>query len=470
MMTAKPAKQPPLTARRAALRVLADLRDGRRTAREAIDALISRQPLSPADVALTTELVMGVIRHRLTLASVLGRFTRNRWPRINRMLQHILMLGGYQLIWLDGIPEFAAVHEAVEQARAEGGARTAGFVNAVLRQLQRDIEHRRLPIDDADPARAVPVDRRTCCQFRRAVLPDPEQSPTGHLAEATSHPAWLVSRWIATYGWNRARAVCQAGMHRPPIFLRPNALRTDLAGLIERLAAEAIDARPSPCGTMAVVDHAGPAMHSAAFADGLFQPQDPTAMTPVRQMRLQRDSVVLDLCAGLGTKTTQMAEAMHDRGAVLACDADESRLDALLANCRRLGHTSVRTVRLAELERAVADLPRLDWILIDAPCSNAGVLARRPEARYRLNARAIENLSRTQLDLLDRAAHLARPETKLCYSTCSIDPAENEEVAAAFAQSHRDWRLASSALTLPEPGETSIAWRDGGYWSTWVRE
>ena len=459
----------PITARSAALLVLADLRDPRQTARASIDALIARYDLPPRDLALTWELVMGLVRHRLTLIRLLGSVVERGWPRVQRPLQDILMLGAYQLVWLDGVPAFAAVNEAVEAAKAAGGLRAGRFVNASLRQLLRDIEHHRFRSTEADPTRAVPIDDQLSCQFRRAVLPDPAEYPVEHLAYATSHPVQLVGRWVKAFGMERTQAACRAGTMRPPTFIRPNRLRTDPAGLVDRLKREGIHAQATSCGRIAVAEQAAALIHSGAFADGWFQPQDPTSMRVVQEMHLSPGQVVLDLCAGFGTKTTQMAEAMNDTGTVLACDKDEGKLEALQANVRRLGLRIVRTVMAAELAPAVEATGELDWILIDAPCSNTGVLARRPEARYRVNRPTLAKLAALQQDLLALAAGLAGPRTRLMYSTCSLELAENEEVIQAFAVAHPRWRLAGTRRIWPAAGPDLTDWQDGGYWAVWAR-
>ncbi len=459
-----------LPARLAALRILSDLRESRRTVRESIDVLIHRDELAGRELGLTTELVMGVVRHRLTLARILDCLADRGWKRIDRQLRDVLMLGAYQLIWLDGIPEFAAVNESVEQAKAAGGPRGGRFANALLRQLLREIEQRRIPNEHADAVRAVPIDERHCCQFRRPMLPDPATKPVEHLAVVTSHPVWLVSRWASVLGIEETTRICRAGMSRPPIFLRPNPLRTAPADLLARLLEEGYQAQLSSTGDAIVVAHAAALTRSAAFVQGWFQPQDRTAMEVVRQMSLSPGQQVIDLCAGAGTKATQIAEIMHNRGTVLACDKDEGKLERVRANCERLGYTIVRTVSLSEIEAAAASLGKVDWILIDAPCSNTGVLARRPEARYRINRRLLGTLSGLQRQLLARAARLAGERTRLLYSTCSIDPAENEDVTSRFARTHPQWRLSASRRTLPAAGEPAAAdWHDGGYWAIWVR-
>jgi len=463
-----PAK--PAGARTAALRVLADLRQKHRTARAAIDAVISRYSLSSRELALTTELVMGIIRHRLTLTRVLSVSANCDWRRIKWPIQHVLMLGAYQLIWLDGIPTFAAVNEAVEQAKTNGGLPAGRLVNAVLRQLLRDIEHRRLPSSEADPTRAIPIDGRVSCQFKRPILPDATDNPIQHLAWSTSHPVELVTRWVKALGLEPARQLCHAGIVRPPTSLRPNGLRTDLNGLIDRLRQEGVDATPSPCGRAVIVDHAASVIQTRAFADGWFQPQDRTAMQAVEQMDLVPGQVVLDLCAGLGTKATQMAEVMKNAGTILACDKDMTKLEQLTANCRRLGHTIVKTISLSELEDVVSAVSQLDWILIDVPCSNSGVLARRPEARYRFHQRVLKTLATKQLALLTRAAQLAGDQTRLLYATCSIDPEENERVCADFETSNANWKLVAKQRVLPAAGESAAHWQDGGFWASWAHK
>ena len=191
-------------------------------------------------------------------------------------------------------------------------------------------------------------------------------------------------------------------------------------------------------------------------------------MLPVRRMELRPGQTVLDLCAGLGTKTTQMAEIMGNSGKIIATDVDDAKLETLSASSENEG-TTIETVAMRDMPARIAQLDRLDWILIDAPCSNTGVLARRPEIRYRLAARSLGQLADTQLSLLEQAADLARAETRLMYSTCSIDPEENEQVCARFVQARPDWQYADGHLTLPHPGPDIRHWHDGGYWAVLAR-
>jgi len=258
-------------------------------------------------------------------------------------------------------------------------------------------------------------------------------------------------------------------MLRPPIFLRPNPLKDRSEELLELLAKEGLEPQPAVDGESILVENTSRLGRSALLREGWFQPQDPTAQLPVRNMELRPGQGVLDLCAGLGTKTTQIVEALGDDGVVLATDVDERRLTAQAEVVQRLGYRSVQVFAMSNLDRRVAALDRLDWVLIDAPCSNSGVFARRPEIRYRLSMRELANLADTQLALLERAGCLAGRRTRLMYSTCSIDPEENEQVCARFLQAHAEWTLGGNRLTLPDAGASSSGWHDGGYWAILTR-
>ncbi len=460
----------PLDARTAAVFILDQVWPNGLAGRELMDRWLRQNRLPEREYDLTLELVMGVIRHRLTLSRLLGTFTERGWKRVDRRLQQILLLGAYQIIWLDGIPSFAAVNEAVKLAKERTGVRGGSFVNAVLRQLIRQIENRRILSTQCEPARSVPVDGQFSCQFKQEILPDPTYQPIEHLAYATSHPLALVHRWVLVFGMERTQEICRAGLCRPPLFLRPNRLRTDAPQLVDRLKSEGYEVCLTGEGDMVVLLGGPPMMRSTAFVEGWFQPQDPTAMLPVRHMNLRSGQVVVDLCAGLGTKATFMAETMGDQGVIIASDRDDAKLAALQDNARRLGLTSICPTPLSDLSGVVKKQDRVDWILVDAPCGNSGVFARRPEARYRIDDQLMTHLTRIQLELLMRADSLAMEHTRLMYSTCSIEPAENEHVVTRFVQEKRQWRLRNSGRTWPRGTSDPADWRDGGFWASLVRE
>jgi 16S rRNA (cytosine967-C5)-methyltransferase len=329
-----------------------------------------------------------------------------------------------------------------------------------------------MPLHQADPRRSVIVSHDVACQFRRPFLPDPQENPVGYWADATSHPTWMVARWRDAYGLESAVRICRAGISRPPIVLRPNRLRIDAAGLQVMLQEEGITTERLPDADALVVTAGPSVLGTRAFEVGLFQPQDRTAMEVVPgvcQQCLEPGHIIIDMCAGLGTKATQLAEMTQDQGVIIATDKDADKLELLRANALRLGCQSIQIVPVSELLRTVAAAGGAHCVLVDAPCSNTGVLARRPEARYRLTMRAIEKLANLQSEVLAEAAELLRPAGRLIYVTCSIDPHENEHVASRFCHAHPDWQLLDTRLTLPDAGPRPPDWRDGGFRAVWKK-
>jgi 16S rRNA (cytosine967-C5)-methyltransferase len=300
-------------------------------------------------------------------------------------------------------------------------------------------------------------------------LPDPARQPVDHLALSTSHPVWLVSRWVSSFGREQTLDICHAGMCRPPMILRPNRLRTDLDKLVDALRTDGVEALQDSDSGVLIVPEAAHVTRSAAFVGGLFQMQDRTAMGVVQAMHLSPGATIIDLCSGPGTKTTQMAEIINNDGVILASDKDDDRLALVRENCGRLGATCVRTIPPWEREAAFREPARIDWILIDAPCSNTGVLARRPEARYRVDTRSLDSLVTLQKQLLSEAVRFASPRTRLAYSTCSLEPEENEDLVAWFAQEHPDWQIMATRRTFPTSGQSPSDWHDGGFWALWGR-
>ncbi|MCK6456474.1 MAG: hypothetical protein L6Q92_08090 [Phycisphaerae bacterium] len=453
-----------LGARDAALTVLTDVVVGDAPASAALETALRASSLRPADVGLTHELVLGVLRHRLTLEAIVRHFFRGDGSRLQKELRLILCLAIYQLCWLERVPDFAAVNEAVEQAKRIIGRNAGGLVNAVLRAMLRSRGPRALRGADRSPQRWLAIDGDTGFEFSEPLWPDPETARVEYLSTTTSHPTWIVKRWMVRFGLERARELCQLGMRRPPLVLRPNRMRIDGAGLARRLVDAGVSARVDPdCEAVEVAD-GGSVAELAVFREGLCQPQDATAQSVWDLRRPRSGECVLDLCAGAGTKATHAAEWMNDEGCMIACDIDAERLRRLSANAERLGLSCIRTAPVARLEEAIRALPRPpNVILVDAPCTNSGVFARRPDARYRMDDAALLRLVKLQGELLDRAARFAGPESDILYSTCSIEPEENEGVVEAFGRRHAVWTLAESRSTLPSAGDEAHVWRDGGF-------
>jgi 16S rRNA (cytosine967-C5)-methyltransferase len=389
---------------------------------------LARHPLSPLDRALCQELVYGMVRWQGTLDWLVARKTGGRTQNIS--LRALLHLGLYQLFWLQRIPDHAAVHETVELAKSLGFGPRAGFLNAVLRGYIRQRAQTEKMLEDlkqTDPA-------------------------AGH-----SHPKWLVERWQERWGNSQTAQLLEWNNQPPPIYARLNELKTDAARLTDRWQQEGVEFEERAwdwTGPRLVFElrRHPPLATLGSFQDGWFYVQDPSTLLAVRQLDSQPGETILDLCAAPGGKTTYIAQRMSNRGQIAARDNQPERLKLLEENCRRLGATCVNL--------AAAPGP-FDRILIDAPCSNTGVLRRRIDARWRVQPEEIKRLSKAQSALLSQAATELKPGGMLIYSTCSLEQEENEEVVRRFLEKHPTFKLENERQLLP-----FIEGVDGAYVAT----
>jgi 16S rRNA (cytosine967-C5)-methyltransferase len=392
-----------------------------------LEAALAPASLAPPDRALVQELCFGVVRWQATLDWLIARKTAGR--KQNTVLQILLRLGLYQLFWLDRIPDHAAVHETVQLAREFGFGPKAGFVNALLRGCLRE--------------RA---------SLRRELEALKEREP--HLG--WSHPEWLCARWELRWGREKLRALLDWNNTPPPVFIRVNTLKTTAGQLARQFETEGVlftrrsfDWAP-PNGVFELRSHP-PLASLPSFQQGGFYVQDPSTLLAVRVLEPRPGETVLDLCAAPGGKTTFIAQLMLNQGVVRARDTDPDRLRLLQENCDRLGATSVMIGQAASApaHRAPGPAEQFDRILIDAPCSNTGVMRRRVDLRWRIQPAEIERLHRAQLDLLRRAAGWLKPGGTLVYSTCSLEPEENSVVVGEFLADRKAFRLQTERALLP---------------------
>ncbi|MFW6162008.1 MAG: transcription antitermination factor NusB, partial [Planctomycetota bacterium] len=374
----------------------------------------------------------------------------------------VLRTGVYQLVFLDKVPAAAAVNEAVKIARRVSSKGATGFVNGCLRSLSRALcGTGEAPGDD--PRRAVPLGDGTVRLFDRPVLPDPARSPAEYLAAAHNLPPWLVRRWLRRHDEATCRRLCEAANLPPRVVLRVNRLRTTQEELVRELAATGRWARPVGPDHVAL-EHPGRVGDLEALRDGRCTVQGVAASAAAPLLKPQPGERLLDVCSAPGSKACQLAELAANQATVVAVDISPGRLHQVVGNARRLG---VRTVvPVAADGRACHRLfaAAFDGALVDVPCSNTGVLARRVEARWRASEKGIRELAELQRQLLESAARVVRPNGRLAYSTCSLEPEENQGLIECFAQAHPDWRTVSEETFLP-----LSAGQDGGYVAFLVR-
>jgi len=439
-----------------------------------------------------TDLVFGTIRNRRAVDAVIVAFSSRPTERIPAGLLNIIRLAAYELIYRPQTPDYSIVNEAVENAKTLADKKQSGFVNAVLRQITRHITNRQTPLSDADLRTTLPQCPATGCEFNTPLMPDPKACPADYLSAAFSLPKWLITDWLGEFGFEGTQQICFASNRRPSIYIRPNTLKTTTHQLAQKLRRADIDFEIVPPDTrrasridnresrMIRLKAAAAVTQLPGFADGLFTIQDLTASQAVRMLNPQPSWKILDLCAAPGTKTTQLAETTGDSAKIIATDINAKRLKKVEENTTRLGIEGVRIVAYEDIESRVVNLGLFDAVLLDVPCSNTGVLARRIEVRYRLNPKAIEELTATQSQLLRTAAPMIKPRGKICYSTCSIQKCENGDLIRNFLQQNRNFQLDSERLILPSPEnlgrdptheEKQAAFdHDGGYVAVIVRK
>lgn len=412
------------------------------------------EPADPRDRALGEQISIELIKHVLTVQNLISHHAHRPLKQIDPLIQKILAIAMVQLRYLSRIPASAAVDEAVNQVRRLGLGRASGFVNAILRNATRD----------ADPE-----------------LPDQAALPHDYARLALSCPNDLYNRLVQQLSTAQALRICAHGNANPPTILRLNPGKTldDLRQVITSQApANETSGADSPiefiphqqAGMVAVTG--ARRTHFAAWSEaGVAQVQDPTAAATIGYCDIQPGHRVLDRCCGLGTKTLQICQKLQGQGHVVALDPSNWRIETLKSLVDRQGlsaHITCHAVGMMHdaypgQANPPADELRFDRVLIDAPCSNSGVLARRPEARYAQSDRDLSNIIDLQRRIIDDTIPWVRPGGLLIYSTCSLWKQENQAQVARIIKRNPMFVLLHERLTLPEGTDSPAAYHDGGF-------
>jgi 16S rRNA (cytosine967-C5)-methyltransferase len=418
----------PASARGLAFQVISQYKHGGRFVAKLLEEALQGAEIQPEDRRLAVELINGVVRRRATLDALITPHVSRPRHRIEGELWTLLQLGTYQLAFLDAIPAYAAVNESVAHAKRLDRRGWDGFVNGVLRAVQKLLTVETAnEFADGPAADALPRADGRYRRLSRNVFADPTTDAAGYVIEAFSFPRWLIEGWQTRFDFAE---LCRIGFwfDRPAaISLRVNQLKTTRVDLLARLTTAGIPAGPGNLPEAVRLDGTLRVDSLPGFAEGLFTVQDESAMQAVDLLAPQPGATVLDLCAAPGAKTTHLVERMRNTGTVIATDTRPDRLRRIDENARRLGASVIRTLLVSPDGH---DLPAgpFDAILVDVPCSNTGVLGKRPEARWRITPAEITELSGQQRTLLVAACQRLKPGGRVVYSTCSIEPEENEQI------------------------------------------
>jgi 16S rRNA (cytosine967-C5)-methyltransferase len=390
------------------LTILGQVRDGK-PFEVALDRAVA--DLAEPDRRLVHELAAGVLRQRSTLDAQLAPLVPRGWTSVAPDLQDILRLGAYQLTALERVPSHAAVDTSVSLAKASGGSRAAGFVNAVLRSLTRS--EVKVGASGARDAAA--------------------------LAGEQSHPLWLVRRWLEQFGTKATEDLLRWNNTRPRLVIQP--ARGDLETLRIRLRAGGVEVEPAPYDAGLMVSSSRPA-DLPGYSDGQFVVQNPAQALLARFADLPGGATVYDACAAPGGKTVALGRSAR---LVVAGDVNSSRARRLQENLGRAGSGREHVIVADGRHPPVGPMTA---VVLDVPCLGTGTFARHPDARWRVTPGAQDNLVRLQAQLLDRSAAVVAPGGLLVYSTCSLEPEENRSQVERFLQRHPEfWREATGAVS-----------------------
>jgi len=409
-------KQIVSAARRAAFEILREVEAG---AFSSILLAAYEPQLRPADRALTHELVLGVLRWQFWLDKSIEHYAKRSVASLDLPVRLALRLGPYQLRFLTRVPAAAAVNESVKLVRSARASSAAAFVNAVLRRAIR--EH------DFDPSSGL--------------------DPLEKLAVATSHPVWLVQRWVESFGLSEADAFARANNLIAPTAFR--LVKGDFEGILAQLReAGGIVDRSTVAENAWRVSGATSLVRDLA-ADGQIYLQDEASQLVAQTIEIKPGECVLDLCAAPGGKTTLIAQRAEDHALIVASDVSAKRLDTVLRITASQNLTSIKSLQLDAAQPLPFKPSVFDRILVDAPCSGTGTLRRNPEIRWRLSESDIHELATQQKLFLHNAARVLKPGGQLVYSTCSIERDENEEVIDDFLRQHTKFKLISTHRLWP---------------------
>jgi 16S rRNA (cytosine967-C5)-methyltransferase len=400
-----------------------------------LDHVLRHAAIVERDRALLTELVYGTLRWRGKIDALLKLYLNRSLTDADPFIRNLLRVTLYQLLFLDKVPDYAAVHEAVELAKAHGGHKVAGFVNAVLRSFLREKDK------VADARRAN--DWKTV------------------LAIEHSHPPWLINKWLDYLGREETEALMRANNEIAPLVLRVNSCKSTreaLLALLLKSGVSAVGTRWSPVGIW--VKSGAPVEQLPGFQEGFFQVQGEASQLVCYLLSPQKGERILDACAAPGGKATHIAELMADNGEVIALDKSKKGIEKIRENGARLGLVSLcATISDASHQLPVELRGPYDRILVDAPCSGLGTLRSHPEIKWHRNESDIRRLGHLQKRIVDQVAHYLKTGGVLVYSTCTLTKDENEDIVDDFLEHHKEFVLEDAGSYLPENARSLVRGR-----------
>lgn len=405
--------------------------------------------LSTQERAQAVDIAAGTMRRRRTIDTLLdSQISRSR-ANVEPDLWRLLQLGVCQVAF-SRTPEHAAVSSTVELARSVGCARWSGFVNGVLRNVLRLMTEDTV---DRPASDVLPATDGTLIRLQQSILPDPSQNMAAWFGRAFSFPRSLSRRWTARFAESDLLTMGFQSLAAPVTSLRVNRLRASTADVQAALEGGGMEVHRGSHPWSLRIASASRLTQLPGYAEGHWLVQDVAATMATEMLEPEPGQRILDLCSAPGGKSTHLAELMRDSGEVVACDVSAQRLDRVAENAARLGLHIVRPVLIGRNGEDIPDEP-FDAALVDVPCTNTGVLARRPEARWRFNSENLKVFVQMQTRLLLTAAERVRSGGKILYSTCSIEPEETVNIVKSVSEGMAELSVLATRQLLPgQPGD-----------------
>lgn len=411
-------------ARETALKIINNINTNGAYANIALAKFLGKYEFSEQDRRFITELVYGTIKAGETLDWIIGHFVQRPLQKISPIILDILRMGIYQMFFLTKIPDSAACNQAVQLTKKYGHPGTVKFVNAVLRNAGRNRD--------------------------KIIYPERDKDAISFLALKYFHPKWLIARWLKRFGLEATEALCQANNTTPPLCLRTNTLKIHRDDLIELLGEEKVSCKPSDWTPEGIVCREYPSLTTLeSLRTGLFQVQDESSMLVAHVLAPQPGEFIIDACSAPGGKSTHIAALMNNKGRVLSNDIHEHKMHLIRDNANRLGITIIETLTADATLLGKSYALQADRVLVDAPCSGLGVIRRKPDSRWRKSESMLKELPELQLAILESAADCVKPGGILVYSTCTIEPEENDQVVQTFLHTRKDFCLEPVGKYLP---------------------
>ena len=400
--------------------------------------------LSSQDRAFAVDVTAGIVRRRLSLDAMIESQVSRPKEQVETDLWRLLQFGAYQLAFAQ-TAEHAAVDTSVELAKQLGKPRWAGFVNGVLRNIARLLSDESVT---SAAQNAMPVPGGKYRVLNSPILPHPELQRVEYFSKAFSLPDVLATRWVKRFDLHRLTEIAFHSLTPPRLTLRVNSLKTSASELHKLFRDEQVEFVAGETPDAITLTKSTRVVGLPGYEAGLWSVQDSSAMQAAVMLDPQPDEQILDLCSAPGGKTCHLAELSGNKAHITACDVSQAKLDRVRQNADRLG---LENIQLVEVLKNSSDVPAgpFDAALVDVPCSNTGVLSRRPEARWRFREAELPELTELQSRLLMTAFDRLKPGGRLVYSTCSIEPEETSELLQTIAASVPSMSIENESTILP---------------------